>query len=1541
MPRLRTLGSLAASAFLVVALVVVPFLPAADDAALPGLTMTLRGHKEAVYAIAFTSDGKQIVTGSGDPSIKVWQADTGKEFKTFAGANGHTGLVLSLALSPDGTQIASGAADNSLRVWDFPTSKHLREFALATDSRSVAVTPDGLRVAGGSDAGVIRIWTTVDGKQLHELTGHTGAVTGLAFSPNGQTIASVGHDGTLRYWNAADGKSLGAFVAHSGPVSGVAFNTGGSLVFTTGPDGMLRYCSLPTTPSKPLTPAFKDAITAMGLSADGAQVVTGVGKVVRTSTTNNLLQSKEFLGATGNILSVSALPGGTLVAAGTDDKRLHLWKAKDSESIMNMPAHAGAVTGVAFNPAGNQLASVGKDGILRLWSVPPASPRAIAHPDNVVASALSGDNSRLLTSGADKTLRLYKLDNLKTPERQFTGHPGAIKSVALSADGKALVSGGEDGTLRLWTSAKTEPHGLIGAHTAAVNTLQVVGADRYLSASADGSVKLWQASPALKNAVLSHAGAVSSATLSADGTKLVTGCDDKQVRIWALANGAIERTLPGPTLAISCVTIGTKGDRVAAGSADKSVYVWEIAGKLAMKSLPLPAAVTGVALTNDSKQVVASLADGSVRVLDVMTNKEIKALTAHKISASAVAITPRGDQVVSGGADGVVYLGPLAGGVPVATITHGSPVTAVALSRDGMRVAVGGADKGVKVYTLPVGKLETTIATGADVRGLSFGTDNKRLAVAGGDGKTRLFDAAGALEEFFTQEGAVNAVVFALDGKTVLTGGADKSARRWSPSLVWQVRHEGAARQAVWNTRGDRVVSAGADGLVKLWNSSDGKPVQTINAHKGGVAGVVVWPDASKVVSIGADRVARLWDMSKLPAAKSGGKEADKAALEMPLPATGEPLACSLSPSGARFAVGVSIAGKEQVRVFDTATGKELIALGEADGMPGRSLAWLADSRSLVASGLDKTVRIVDVNILGAFEAHPGGCAGVAWHSNGSQVLTGGADKLVKLWTVTTGKLDRTFPALDAPVSAVAFSRDFSQVAAVAGKSLRVWAAVDGKQAVAKEMPSVGTSVNFNSDRTRLAVACDDGQARVYETLTGTFLQGFTHTGAVSGVVFAPSTPTTLFTSGADKTASQHTLSARNAYDATTPLAGLSVAPNGAQVATAGADGKVRLFNASSGILDKTIDAEKPQTCVAFSRNSTLVACGGSDNKVRLFNLADGKLLSAFTTTTAPRGLGFHPNNRSLVMAGADGSVVAWDVNFTPGQVLPAEFGKVMQTFTHAAGAFEVGFSTSTTNAVFFTAGADKSIKAFKLASETAIRNISHPNTVNSVAYNKDGTVLATGCGDGQIRLFDVAKGALTKAIVAHAGLPNQPAAIYTVAFSPDGKSILSGSFDQSLKLWNVADGKLIREFKAYKEKTFEKGHQEAVLCAAFSPDGTLIASGSLDRTIKIWNVATGNVDRELTNPANKPPTAHPGWVYALRWVEGGKKIVSVGGAPRLKGSMATWETATGKLLDGKEHDVGTIYALGVSADEKLIGLGTGGSLRAEKDFNTGLILKR
>src|SRR5262249_34381953 len=88
-PSARHLGL----ALLGLGVLLAPWLLAADEAAPPGVVATLKGHTEALYAVAFTPDGQYVVTGSFDKTLKVWDAATGKEFKTFGGPAGHQGLV--------------------------------------------------------------------------------------------------------------------------------------------------------------------------------------------------------------------------------------------------------------------------------------------------------------------------------------------------------------------------------------------------------------------------------------------------------------------------------------------------------------------------------------------------------------------------------------------------------------------------------------------------------------------------------------------------------------------------------------------------------------------------------------------------------------------------------------------------------------------------------------------------------------------------------------------------------------------------------------------------------------------------------------------------------------------------------------------------------------------------------------------------------------------------------------------------------------------------------------------------------------------------------------------------------------------------------------------------------------------------------------------------------------------------------------------------------------------------------------------------------
>jgi WD40 repeat protein len=251
-------------------------------------------------------------------------------------------------------------------------------------------------------------------------------------------------------------------------------------------------------------------------------------------------------------------------------------------------------------------------------------------------------------------------------------------------------------------------------------------------------------------------------------------------------------------------------------------------------------------------------------------------------------------------------------------------------------------------------------------------------------------------------------------------------------------------------------------------------------------------------------------------------------------------------------------------------------------------------------------------------------------------------------------------------------------------------------------------------------------------------------------------------------------------------------------------------------------------------------------------------------------------------------------------------------------------------------------VRAWKFATDAPTKSFAHPNLVDAVAFNPAGTQLATGCHDGNVRIWDITKAQVARQIQAYQGM--QPY-VYTVVWSPDGKQVLSCGYDTAIKLWDATSGNLVREFKGYKEKEFEKGHRDSVFCVAFSPDGKQIASGSGDFNVKLWNVADGSVVRELVNPKLKPagtspPTSHPGWIYSVRFTPDGKYLVSAGKAPQNKGYLAIWEVADGKLLYGEELPLGVLYSVALSPDGKLLALGTGVTGRASAEGNNSYVLK-
>ncbi len=168
---------------------------AAGDSRQPKLFI----HEGPVYSVAFSPDGTQIVTGSGDQTARLWDLATGQELRRF---EGHEIGVDSVAFSPDGTQIVTGSFDQTARLWDVATGQELCRFEGHEGGvASVAFSPDGTQIVTGSRDQTARLWDVATGQELRRFEGHEVRVLSVAFSPDGTQIVTGSGDQTARLWD--------------------------------------------------------------------------------------------------------------------------------------------------------------------------------------------------------------------------------------------------------------------------------------------------------------------------------------------------------------------------------------------------------------------------------------------------------------------------------------------------------------------------------------------------------------------------------------------------------------------------------------------------------------------------------------------------------------------------------------------------------------------------------------------------------------------------------------------------------------------------------------------------------------------------------------------------------------------------------------------------------------------------------------------------------------------------------------------------------------------------------------------------------------------------------------------------------------------------------------------------------------------------------------------------------------------------------------------------------------------------------------------
>jgi WD40 repeat protein len=202
--------------------------------------LVLTGHAGAVYSVAFSPDGKRIVTASRDSrdkTARLWDAETGKPIIELIG---HASGVWSAMFSPDGKRIVTASADRTARLWDAETGKPIGEplTGHADGVLSAAFSPDGKRIVTASADTTARLWDAETGKPIGEpLTGHAHSVSSVAFSSDGKRIVTASWDKTARLWDAGTGQQIGEPLAgHASFVLSAAFSPDGKRIVTASGD---------------------------------------------------------------------------------------------------------------------------------------------------------------------------------------------------------------------------------------------------------------------------------------------------------------------------------------------------------------------------------------------------------------------------------------------------------------------------------------------------------------------------------------------------------------------------------------------------------------------------------------------------------------------------------------------------------------------------------------------------------------------------------------------------------------------------------------------------------------------------------------------------------------------------------------------------------------------------------------------------------------------------------------------------------------------------------------------------------------------------------------------------------------------------------------------------------------------------------------------------------------------------------------------------------------------------------------------------------
>jgi WD40 repeat protein len=1358
-----------------------------------GCINTLSGHTKEIVSLSLSEDGRFLVSGGRDNTLKLWDLSSGMIIRTFSG---HSNRVIGVSIDGKGKKILSASLDDTLRLWDGDTGQCIRVFQEKLQVNCISLSENGLFAVSGQEYGSVKLWDTAGGICLKTLEGHSERIQSVSISPDGKKALSGSYDRTIKLWDLEKGISIKTLEGHTDKINSVFLRDKSAI--SGSKDKTIRLWDIDTGICTKIFPTF--FVNSVSLSPDGKWALSGDDNcAVKLWDVSSGRCIRTFDGHKEFVISVLFGKDGKTAVSGSYDRTIKIWDIslyKENKlsfyaplmlcQIKGTEESAGAQTEFSLlMKEGKKAFSEGKyKEVLTLL----ARARAIEGYER------DGEALELWNNAG----HYMKRKDLKGAwEEKSTGGSVSISSLALSMDGKTCVSGGSDKNLTLWTLPAFTSEILEG-HTEEAHYVSITSNGKLAcSAGNDGIIRLWDLS--LKKCITSiQMPNIFSVTISPDGKWAAAG-GDRTIKLFDLPSGRNIRDFTGHTGMVQALSISTDGKKLLSGSNDREerLRLWDMTTGACLKSFHT-FYVNDVALSfcgNYGLSGCAEAMDKSEKTLilwDLNSGKALQDFGDFREDVRSAAISQDGKLAVSGGKDYKVRLWDIASGKCLRVLEgHKDMVTSVAISSDCRWVLSGSRDRTIKVWHLDWNfedcEVKYRLWRGdLDIKNFPVINIEEDVNKRDGEWKTPVIRAV--------EKGDISEV------KNLLEKGADQTlGDRFgiTPLHRASMKNRTDIVQLLLENRG-KVDMEDGDGSSPLhW--AKGSEVAELLIKKGAD---VNKRDKREQTPLIMSAMAGSVEVIKILVTYGGDINGKDKTGNTPLHwavSSKQPEALKLLLSlGADFFIK-DILNRTPLELAEYYDNKECVSIIKEfvskNSAAGKSI-------SSVKTSADVKEKLCDV-----CNKPLSGKEGTLYKPDDFRnIVSQGfepADSFISMME-KLGLKRETIIKQWKEQTVIQSVSDWLLCSVCAGKA--------GQYDVTS--PS--------------AVPCNLKQVNHLRTIGGRFTPDMLMGGIALGTLFGSSDPETqlhrlVSSASSDKDREGLNVLLSGFQSHISDIYSVALSHDGKKILSGSVDMTVKLWDADRGILLKNFTGHSFNVYSVVLSNDgrfALSACG--DKTLKIWDVSTGLCIKTLNHSDQVHSVAISSDGKKALSGSFDTTLKLWDI--------PS--GNCLKTLEgHTNRVYSVALSDDGTIAL--SGSHDNTVRLWDLVSGKCLKVFNnHSDNVECVAISPDGHIGASGSRDCTIRVWDLKKQTCMKVLKGHT------ATVSSVFIDSYGKWLVSGcsnttelpghKSDKTIKIWHIPDGRCV--------KTFE-GNSKKVYSAVMSRDGKRLVSGGSDKSINVWDL--------------------------------------------------------------------------------------------------------